>query len=235
MAATVADAINRGLKEIIEVCRRGGDVIDRCHIGVIGYGETVHSCFQGSLAKQVWTTPQQLSSAPIRVENRIQLVAGGPSGEPVERRIQFPVWVEPRNRGSPVIGVAFQKAYSALETWTYAHGHCPPPMVVHFTAGRWVDVDNFSAVLSIKNVCTNAGRACVLHCRLGQQGVKRAIFPADEPSGEAESLLYRAASIATEPFLSTFHGQTENGRGVILGASHAEVVRLIGAIVEMLK
>ena len=49
-AQGVADAINRLLQSLIMRCTKGHDVLDRYHIGVVGYGEEIGLGFTGDLA-----------------------------------------------------------------------------------------------------------------------------------------------------------------------------------------
>src|SRR5438270_12427440 len=53
-AQEVAIAINRLLQTLVLRCAKGAEVLDRFHIGVVGYGHTkVGAAFGGPLAGQV--------------------------------------------------------------------------------------------------------------------------------------------------------------------------------------
>src|SRR5260370_41276329 len=80
-AHEVATAINRLLQTLVLRCAKGKEVLDRFHVGVIGYGHTtVAPAFSGALAGQTLVPIGRLASNPLRVELRTKMVDDGSGG-----------------------------------------------------------------------------------------------------------------------------------------------------------
>src|ERR1700730_9974183 len=74
-AHEVATAINRLLQTLVLPCAKGQEVLDRFHVGVIGYGHTkVAPAFGGALAGKSLVPISLLAANPLRVELRVKKV-----------------------------------------------------------------------------------------------------------------------------------------------------------------
>src|SRR5205823_6243380 len=72
-AEEVATAINRLLQTLVLRCAKGHEVLDRFHVGVIGYGHTtVGPALSGPLAGQTLVPIGKLAANPLQVELRIK-------------------------------------------------------------------------------------------------------------------------------------------------------------------
>src|SRR3954463_4485417 len=84
----VATAINRLLQTLVLRCAKGAEVLDRFHVGVIGYGHTtVGPAFGGPLAGKVLIPIGTLAAHPLRVEVRSKIVDDG-SGGLLEQKVK---------------------------------------------------------------------------------------------------------------------------------------------------
>src|SRR6516164_8554743 len=90
-AHEVATAINRLLQTLVLRCAKGQEVLDRFHVGVIGYGSSkVGSAWGGSLAGKTLVSISQLAANPLRVELRVKK-ADDAGGGLVEQKVKFPI------------------------------------------------------------------------------------------------------------------------------------------------
>src|SRR4051794_29077282 len=67
-ADAVADSINRLLYTLVLRCVWGQKVLDRFHVGVIGYGRQVISGLGGGLAGKELAPISEVATKPLRVE-----------------------------------------------------------------------------------------------------------------------------------------------------------------------
>src|ERR1700730_4285 len=74
-AHEVATAINRLLQTLVLRCAKGQEVLDRFHVGVIGYGgKKVAPAWGGALAGKSLVPISLLAANPLRVELRVKKV-----------------------------------------------------------------------------------------------------------------------------------------------------------------
>jgi hypothetical protein len=115
-AATVAaDAVQDLLTAVVYVCVSGTRLLDRVHVGVLGYGAGVRSRLLGEVAEPVVRVSAIMDAC--RLED----------GQPV--------WVEARTGGDTYVIEGLDSASRALTSWHDAHPLSPPPFLVHITAG----------------------------------------------------------------------------------------------------
>ena len=139
-AQGVADAINRLLQSLVMRCTKGHDVLDRYHIGVVGYGEEIGLGFTGDLAGEVLQPISQINEHPLRVEERRKKMDDGAGGL-VEQTVKFPVWFEPVARGKTLMCGAIQAAQEVIREFVNQHPNCFPPIVINVTDGKATDGD----------------------------------------------------------------------------------------------
>src|SRR6185437_12160706 len=106
-ADAVADSLNRLLYTLVLRCVWGQAVLDRFHVGVLGYGRQVAPGFGGALA-----------------------------GREIEQAIKFPVWFEPAGDGKTPMCAALERAATVLLKFLAEHPSCYPPLVVNLTDGE---------------------------------------------------------------------------------------------------
>ena len=69
-ADAVADSVNRLLYTLVLRCVWGQNVLDRFHIGVIGYGRQIASGLAGALAGRDLAPIGEVARNPLRIEQR---------------------------------------------------------------------------------------------------------------------------------------------------------------------
>src|SRR5215204_6017732 len=85
-AEAVADAINHLLYTLVLRCVWGNSVLDRFHVGVIGYGLNVAPALGGALGGRDLVPISELARNPLRVEQRPQESEDG-----TVQTVRFPV------------------------------------------------------------------------------------------------------------------------------------------------
>src|SRR5947209_1297095 len=88
-AEGVADAINRLLQALVLRCTKGMEVLDRYHVGVIGYGARIGPALGGALAGRRLVPVSELAKNPLRVESRTRKADDGAGGLIIQA-IKFP-------------------------------------------------------------------------------------------------------------------------------------------------
>ena len=107
-AQGVAEAVNRLLQTLVARCAKGEHILDRYHVGVIGYGGEVRLGFPvDGLAGEVLQPVSRIGACPLRIEDRHERIADGAGGWR-DRRIKFPVWFEPMSQGKTPMCAAFR-------------------------------------------------------------------------------------------------------------------------------
>ena len=112
-AEAVADSINNLLYTLVLRCVKGQAVLDRFHVGVIGYGWQVSSALGGSLANRDLVPVSEVARTPLRVEQRDDSGGGPP--------VRFPVWFEPLADGKTPMCGTFNRAGSILSSFLAEH------------------------------------------------------------------------------------------------------------------
>src|SRR6266436_1197956 len=134
-AEEVATAINRLLQTLVLRCAKGHEVLNRFHVGVIGYGHTtVGSAFGGALAGQTLVPIAKVAANPLRVELRTKKVDDG-SGGLTEQQSKFPVWLDPVANGQTPMCRAFDLAWNSINDFVGQYPDCFPPIVINITDG----------------------------------------------------------------------------------------------------
>src|SRR5262249_1753260 len=110
----VAAAVNRLLQTLVLRCAKGHEVLDRFHVGVIGYGaDQVGPALGGALSGCILVPVSKLAASPLRVEQRTKRVPDGAGGL-VEQTVKFPVWFEPAAKGKTPMCAALDMAWNNL-------------------------------------------------------------------------------------------------------------------------
>src|SRR4051794_9772146 len=127
-AEAVADSINNLLYTLVLRCVKGNAVLDRFHVGVIGYGLQTGPAFGGPLAYRDLVPISEIARSPLRVEERPDSTGGPP--------VRFPIWFEPLANGQTPMCAAFNRAHSILSSFLGDHPGCYPPLVINLTDGE---------------------------------------------------------------------------------------------------
>jgi len=145
-AIEAAKATNRVIYEIMLASRSEGEIIDRCFVGVIGYGKSIKPIV-GDKISQVAATPLRIESVEKMVSDR----AGGL----VSAKIEMPIWVEPEFQNGTPMAETFEKAYTLIEGWIRDNPNSFPPIVMNITDGEPNDFDKSTGnALKTKDMAT---------------------------------------------------------------------------------
>ncbi len=127
----VADVINSCLYNLVIKCSKDDGIYEYLQVGVIGYGSTVGPALGGVLAGKPLLTIGEVANNPLRVEQRWKKSeSGGP-----DRKIRFPVWVEPTANGNTPMTEALELAKQSVGTFLAQWPDCFPPVVINITDG----------------------------------------------------------------------------------------------------
>ncbi len=221
-ARVVADALNRLLMNVVIAGLRDSGIRNYLNVGVIGYGETVRSVFQGALeqaggAELVSIT--QLAEHPVRIEERDR-----PDGAGGVVKIKMPIWIAPAAGGSSPMAEAFKRAFVVLEPWTRENQTSFPPVVINIAEGEPDDMDaaryQASRLLSLS---TNDGHLLLFNFYVSSGWGEPISFPSAPdalPNGLAH-FLFDISSVLPPLKVARFaaHGIAlgEGARGFVYG------------------
>jgi hypothetical protein len=232
-AQGVADAINRLLQSLIMRCTKGHDVLDRYHVGVVGYGEEVGLGFTGELSGEILQPISRINRHPLRIEQRRKKVDDGAGGL-VEQTVKFPVWFEPAARGKTLMCGAIQAAQEVLAAFIGQHANCFPPIVINVTDGKATDGDPEPLAASLRGMTSTDGNVLLFNVHISERGERPLLFPAtdDNLPDEYARLLFRMSSVFPREMRvqSTIQEEATLGdgaRGFAFNADFASVVRFL--------
>ncbi|MFZ1933163.1 MAG: vWA domain-containing protein [Thermoguttaceae bacterium] len=232
-AQGVADAINRLLQSLVMRCTKGHDVLDRYHIGVVGYGEEIGLGFTGDLAGEVLQPISQINEHPLRVEERRKKMDDGAGGL-VEQTVKFPVWFEPVARGKTLMCGAIQAAQEVIREFVNQHPNCFPPIVINVTDGKATDGDPEPLAAALGGMTSSDGNVLFFNVHISERDERPILFPAgdDNLPDEYARLLFRMSSVFPPEMRKqgTIQEETtliEGARGFAFNADFASVVRFL--------
>jgi len=162
-AVEVTTQVHRIMAEFVYAAEKEGKYRDYFHMGVIGYGGTVHSL----LGQEILL--------PISEVAHIAELAG-----PDKKKVL--VWFYPLAEGSTPMCAAFKLAHNALQTWVNEHANCNPPFVFNITDGESTDGDPTNIAKQIMELRTKYGNALLFNCHISSLGNDEVMFPATLPA-----------------------------------------------------
>lgn len=189
-AEAVADAVNHLLYTLVLRCVWGNSVLDRFHVGVVGYGSAVGSAFGGPLAGRDLVPIGELARGPLRVEQRTQ---DGPSGP---QQVRFPIWFEAAGDGKTSMCAALRRAGTLLSGFLTDHPDCFPPIVVNITDGKPTDGMPLDDAAKLRKLATSDGETLLFNLHLSEKAGERIEFPDSEKAlvDDYARLLFRMSS-----------------------------------------
>ncbi len=173
----VADAVNRLLQNLALKCAKSDGIRDYFHVGVIGYGATVHSALGGALSGRHLVPVSEFANNPIRVEKRKRKVDDGAGGV-VEQTFKFPVWFEPVADGQTPMWQALTLATEVLQEFITRSPESYPPLVINITDGQASDADPRPAAAALRALSTADGEVLLFNAHLSSAPSDPIVFPA---------------------------------------------------------
>lgn len=228
----VSDGINKILQNLVIKCAKGEDVLDRLHVGVIGYGNSTGSAFAGSLAGRDLYPISQIAKSPARIEERTKKVDDGAGGL-VDQTIKFPIWFDPVANGGTPMCQALAHAKTIVQDWIGQHPSSFPPIVMNFTDGEATDGNPLDIADEIRRLTTNDGNVLLFNVHLSSIRANPVVFPDKEKElpDDFARLLFNMSSILP----TTFHNAarefgyvvSEASRGFAFNADLVSVVQFL--------
>jgi hypothetical protein len=232
-AHEVATAVNRLLQTLVLRCAKGQEVLDRFHVGVIGYGSTkIGPAWGGSLAGKTLVPVSVLAANPLRVELRVKKVEAGGGGT-VEQKVKFPVWFEPQANGQTPMCEAFDQAWNCLNDFIGKYPVCFPPIVINITDGRATDGDPEPYARCVRDLASRDGNALLFNVHLSARQDKPIELPDQDANlpDDFAKLLFRISSVLPPPLRETARREgykvSEQTRGFVFNADLVSVIRFL--------
>jgi uncharacterized protein YegL len=187
-AQGVADALNRLFQTLVSRCAKGGYILDRYHIGVIGYG--------GELWQAQPVPVSVVGNNPLRVEERVKKVEDPATKLVEEHRVSVPIWFEPRAHGKTLMCAALRAAHDAVQRFVVEHPACFPPIVINVSDGKPSDGDPLITAAALRSVASQDGCTLLFNIHVSARGEKPILFPSSENDlpGDHARLLFRMSS-----------------------------------------
>jgi hypothetical protein len=231
-AQALADAINNLLYNLVLRNVRGQAVLERFHVGVIGYGTKVGPVLGGSLAGRDLVPIGELARNPLRVEQRSQKVDDGRGGK-VEQSIKAPVWFEATAEGKTPMIAALDLAWSVLMNFLVAHPACFPPVVVNISDGEATDGDPEGPASRIRGLSSEDGDVLLFNAHLSSRPESAVEFPSVEdalPDAFAKRLFRMSSSLPPPMHAAAAQAGfrvSNQTRGFVFNADLASVIRFL--------
>ena len=190
-AEAVAEAVNHLLYTLVLRCVWGSSVLDRFHVGVLGYGARVGPALAGPLAGKDLLPVGDVARHPIRVEQRS---LPGPDGQ--AQSVRFPVWFEPAGDGNTPMCATLKRAATLVAGFLLEHPDCFPPVVINITDGKPTDGNPDQDAARLRRLSSTDGHVLLFNLHLSEKSGERIEFPDQEaqlPDPYAR-LLFRMSS-----------------------------------------
>jgi hypothetical protein len=231
-AATVADAVNRLLQNLVLRSAKAGGIQDYFHVGVIGYGKTIRPGFGGKLPDELFVPISRLGEQPLRMETRTKLTSDG-SGGSTEQKVKFPVWFDPQADGKTPMNEAMAAAGLAVSGFIKKYRKAFPPILLNMTDGMPSDGNPQDTARAIRNMATSNGNSLVFNLLLSHESTPPTCFPSDEKllTDNRSKLLFRMSSELPPGMWDAAKSQgfalKPKARGVVINADPSSLVRFL--------
>ncbi len=201
-AQGVADAINRLVQTLVFRCAKGAYILDRYHIGVVGYGAEIGLGFTGDLAGEVLRPVSEIGNHPLRIEDRVKRVDDGAGGL-LEQSVKFPIWFDAVADGRTPMCEALRISHQVTTEFVTEHPTCYPPIVINITDGVASDGDPEPMATAVRGVASQDGNVLLCNVHISARGESPILFPVDESvlSNDHARRLFRMSSTLPPPML----------------------------------
>jgi hypothetical protein len=231
-ADKVADAINRLLQNLVNMCTKGEGVRNYYDVGVIGYGLSVEPAFGGSLKGRGLVPISEVANSIARIEQRTQKIEDGTGGL-VAQEVRFPVWLEATANGATPMVEALRYAHQFLQGWVANHPSSYPPTVINITDGEATDGDPTVPAQELTSLSTNDGSVLLFNCHISTLASYPAVFPDTDvglPDDYAR-LLFRMSSVLPDKLREAARSQKlakgEQPRGFAFNTDLAMLINFL--------
>ncbi len=224
-AEAVADSINNLLYTLVLRCVKGNAVLDRFHVGALGYGLQTGSVLGGPLAGRELVPISEVARSPLRVEERPD-TGGGPP-------VRFPIWFEPLANGQTPMCAALDRASAILSTFLVDHPDCYPPIVMNLTDGEANDGHPDEPAARLRQLSSGDGNVLLFNLHVSERAGEAIEFPDSESrlTDKFARLLFRMSSTLPPATWDEARqagvGATASTRGFVFNADMASVIRFL--------
>jgi hypothetical protein len=231
-ADAVADSLNRLLYTLVLRCVWGQSVLDRFHVGVLGYGRQVGPALGGTLGGRELAPIGELARCPLRVEQRMNLVDDGHGGQ-VEQTVKAPVWFDPAADGKTPMCKCLEHASQIVSNFLLEHPGCYPPLVINLTDGEATDGDPEKPAQNLRELASEDGAVLLFNAHISSSSDRAIEFPEREedlPDAYAQRLFRMSSQLP--PAMQNSARQagltaTADSRGFVFNADLASVIRFL--------
>jgi hypothetical protein len=231
-AATVADAINRLLQNLVLRSAKADGVRDYFRVGVIGYGKEIKAGLGGKLPFDVLIPISRVGDYPLRVETRTKLALDG-AGAIIEQKFKFPVWFDAEAGGKTPMCGAVAAAGLAVKDFIGKFPNAFPPIVLNLSDGLPSDGNPQANAREIRHMATSDGNALLFNLLISSKEATADYFPDSEIglTDNCSKLLFRMSSELPgrmwEAAKAEGHDVQPNARGVVINADPTAIVRFL--------
>ncbi len=211
-AEFAADAINRCIYEILEGCRSGEKVKDRCHIVVIGYGSQTSVLVAGKAS--------EIDAQSKRTVN----VSG----------LDLPVWVEPAASNGTPMADAFNEAAEVINKWVPYYPNNFPPVVINVTDGEPNnEASAIDAARNLMSLGTQDGTTLLFNGHIGTSSSGEILLPATDSTftDKLARLMFSISSELPSPMAAAAQNAgfkpAAGSRGFLMNASAESLTKLL--------
>jgi uncharacterized protein YegL len=218
-------AVNRCIYDIMNACRAGDRVMDRCHIGVVGYGQTTDILVAGR--------PSELGQQIKRIQTFTKKVTDG-AGALVDVEQRMPIWIEPQAKNGSPMDKAFDFVAELIQAWVAENPDNFPPVVINITGGEPNSpAQAETAARRLIGLGTSDGTVLLLNAHIADSAAQEIKLPSDEKGlpNEFAKLLFRMSSELPEPMVAAAinagFAPSSRARGFVVNASAETLTKLI--------
>jgi hypothetical protein len=179
-AEGVALALNNLLRNLIITCSKSDGIRNYFDVAVIGYGATVGPAWTGALTGQEVVTIRDVANNHARIIERTEAVDDGFGGKD-EQTTRFPVWIEPKAKGSTLMCQALNYANNVLSEWVLRNATAFPPVIVHITDGEATDGDPGPLLSALGELGTTNGKVTLFNVHLSSRRAAEPLKFPDSP------------------------------------------------------
>jgi len=222
-----ANAVNHTLYDLtLNACMKDGELIDRVHVGVFGYGHGGVSWRLPGSRGSGWQTASSWCTGFSSTE-RVPVSHDG--NKAIEQEI--PIWLEPVAANGTPMAQALQNAHQVVKAHAAAYPNSHPPIVINITDGEAGGIESPSN--QIQSVITEDGNALLFNLQIASEGGTPVMFPEHPPSGctPYTQVLHSVSSIvpANMALRAARLGIAipESGRAIVLNADPLSLTRLL--------
>ncbi|MDR7172841.1 hypothetical protein J2W56_006607 [Nocardia kruczakiae] len=216
-AQALAEAVNTTLSNAIGLCGNGtARIRDYFEICVLGYGVDVSLQLPGSAPGRPTVPISEVARNHRRSETRTKRTMDH-SGQPIDTKVPFTVWIDPVAGGMTPMTAALRSAEQIVRSWCGEHPSSFPPLVVNITDGESTDGDPTAAAEAVAALGTADGDSLIFNVHLSGTEQRSFSYPStrdDLPDHNATMLFGMSSQLPP----SLFEAARSQGKSLQPGA-----------------